>query len=117
VAEYYYQNPMYRPKIPKLKLNTTTKHIMSQLNSITENRINQTTQMQDVHALAYCAAVVAVRLHKQDVIMPKDTTDSRKKPSWQIRLEKRIAEVRSEIGQLTQYRRGNKTKKVVRKIR
>jgi hypothetical protein len=118
VAEYYYQNAMYRPKIPKLKINTTTtKRIMSQLNSIIENRMNQTTQLQDVYALVYCAAVVAVRLHKQDVIIPKDTTDSQEKPSWQIRLEKRIAEVRSEIRQLTQYRRGNKTKKVVRKIR
>jgi len=70
---------MYRPKVPKLKINTTTtKRIMSQLNSIIENRMNQTTQLQDVHTLVYCAAVAAVRLHKQDVIIPKDTTDSRK---------------------------------------
>jgi hypothetical protein len=117
VAEYYYQNPMNRPKIPKLKINTTTKRIMSQLNIIIENRINQTTQFQDVHALVYCAAVVTVRLHKHDVIIPKDTTGLQEKPIWQIRLEKRIAEVRSEIGQLTQCRRSNKTKKLVRKIR
>jgi hypothetical protein len=115
VAEYYCQNPMYRPKVPKLKINTTTaKRIMSQLNSIIENRINQSTQLQDVHALVYCVAVVAVRLHKHHVITPKDLQE---KSFWQIRLEKRIAEVRNEIGQLAQYRRGNKTKKVVRKIR
>jgi hypothetical protein len=63
VAEYHYHNPMYRPKIPKLKTNNTTKRIMSQVNSIIENRINETTQLQDVHALLYCAAVAAFRLH------------------------------------------------------
>lgn len=122
-------DPLLRPKLPRLKTSRETVNILNKLNNILEDALNDIYNLSDYHDLIYVGAYTALNLHKQNVntdnLRYTTHTSNEKKPKWQLRLERNIAEVRNAIGKLTQYTKSakptnrltNKINEIVRKYR
>ena len=71
-----------------------------------------------VQTLTYCAAVAIVRTLGRKTMPGCNTIrlHTRYDPPWKIRLQNEVSKLRCKLGGLTQYRRGNKARKLTRKV-
>lgn len=102
--------PNLRPKLPKLQTNKETKNIMKDLNIIVGQKVTAETSMEELHYLIYIAAITAVLMHKGKPIPHTDSLADRNASQhtdtqmpWKRRLERKINDLRKDIGRLTQY--------------
>ncbi|KAG6439145.1 hypothetical protein O3G_MSEX000525, partial [Manduca sexta] len=116
---YSGMDPASRPRLPKLKYNSKVVKLIQLFNNIILNDfIFDDTKLIDLHTIIYCTAVViSEELGYQ--IQSDNTTVGHKeksKAAWQIRLERNIEKLRVDIGRLTQYVKGNRSRKVTKRV-
>ncbi|CAH2016975.1 unnamed protein product [Acanthoscelides obtectus] len=114
-AEFDGTNPLERPPLPKLKSSRKLAVVLCQLNKqILPEYLAHSNCIEQLHTLIYCAAVATVRTLGVKMPTQKITENSVKPitPKWEKRLERRTAEIRRDIGRLTQFTRGITTRKV-----
>ena len=93
-------NPNLRPAIPKLWMNRMCKDRIKIINNkIINELISEEADLEEIHLVVYaCACTVTVlngqKLRSQGEQCPK----RRRKPAWQLRLEKKIERLQKEIG-------------------
>ncbi|XP_055527374.1 uncharacterized protein LOC129719989 [Wyeomyia smithii] len=121
VTQFRGTDPTSRHRIPKLQysyrltnaVRTFNEDILPQYSEPAEN-------LEELQFIVYCAAVAAVRTLGLRTY-PQGNGEGRpcpsaQKPAWMRRLEFRIATLRVKIGRLTQYTRGNRSRRLVRQI-
>ncbi|CAK1579245.1 unnamed protein product [Parnassius mnemosyne] len=123
ILQYAGIDPTVRPKLPKLKYSRQLLkliHIFN--NNILSQYIHETSKITDIHTIIYCTAfVISQELGYK--ITNNDNNDRLTKrkqdttPIWQIRLQRDINKLRSDIGKLTQYIFMNRrSKKIVDRV-
>jgi len=85
---------------------------------ILPKHLKQCKTFTELHTALYCAAVAAVRSNGSKTkpqYVKNNYQHQQKAPSWQHRLQTHVENIRKDLGRLTQYINGTRTKRV-RKI-
>lgn len=112
--------PIARPHLPKLNVNQESIQNTIKINEIVNDKINEITNLQDLHLLLYCSAYTILDLNKQ--IKPtnnerQNNNGNNKKPKWEIRLEKKIEKLRLEVARVTEHIKGNiKKQRIIKQV-
>lgn len=112
--QYQGTDPLSRPFIKRPQNIHNIKNTITTINQIIEKRIEESTNgpnIEELLTLVYCGAATATRLHEQPNTKDNSTKKKPTIPSWQRRLQKKIATLRKEIGIITQYSMGNLKKR------
>ncbi|KAL0878572.1 hypothetical protein ABMA27_003656 [Loxostege sticticalis] len=111
-------DPLERPYIPKQIPSRKLAFIVDCLNkNIIPNYLNNDQDFTTLHAIIYSAAYTAAICNNTKIHETNNTFTKRiRKPCWQIRMENKINKLRSDIGRLTQYMKGNRNAKIVRTV-
>lgn len=117
LLEFEGTNPLVRPSIPRQN-SSRRLAIAAELmnNMILPNYLEQhASTFDELHTAIYAAAVAIVRLTGGEIVVsrPPGRLLQKKGPAWMHRLTSQIKELRGQIGRLTQYIAGNRSKKVV----
>lgn len=117
LSKYNGTDPTSRPALPKIKTSRYLTYLIRIFNKdILPIRLNSIETITDTHTLIYCTALTIAE-HLNIKIYNRSNSNSYKKPAWQIRLEKDIEDLRKDIGRLTQYKSGNNSKKLCKKVK
>lgn len=108
--------PGKRSPIPRIYEDKRTKSKIQLVNSIMSQYIGENSTIEDSHTLIYCAAMTIGVLCGRRIPERKNGTSSGAKPAWQLRMEKKIDNLRRNIGRLTQYIKGNRSKKLIKSV-
>lgn len=118
-AQQYFTDthPTNRPYIPKQKSSRKLSANVMYINTvILPKLVNVDTDFTTLQTIIYCAAWTAAKCNGakiSDSTQNVRQTNIQRKPKWQFRLEKKIGNLRANIGRLTQFIRGNTSRKVV----
>jgi hypothetical protein len=119
LAEFSGTGPTKRHTIFKQKTSTKLSQIVAILNSqILPNHLEQCKTFNELHTALYCAAAAAVRSNGNST-KPRITINQHHRqdvPSWQRRLETRIQNIRKDLGRITQYINGTRTRKLIKHV-
>lgn len=111
-------DPTRRPPLPKLKFNRQTQQLLFTMNEILPKHLEENSDINRIHTLIYAAATSVLTCNKQELIRPFDRKSNLvRKPKWQIRLERKIYNIRKDIGRMMEYMRGNRTTKVTNRTK
>jgi hypothetical protein len=70
--------------------------------------------VEEMHCLIYCAAVAVLGQSELEFCLQvRNKNGSRYTPPWERRIVSSIAELRKNIGRLTQYKNGIRSRKVM----
>ncbi|KAL0841160.1 hypothetical protein ABMA28_014906 [Loxostege sticticalis] len=117
LLKYKGTDPGHRPKLPRLKTTRELSRIISIFNQeILPHKLTEIENIVDTHTFIYCTALTIVT-HLQIKIKTRTNRPKTNKPAWQMRLETDIEQLRKDIGRLTQFKNGNKAKKLVQKVK
>nr|XP_026490718.1 uncharacterized protein LOC113396867 [Vanessa tameamea] len=119
--EYYSNiNPTNRSLIPKQKSSKKLAKIINYINEkILPEHINKETEFKSIQTIICCAAWTAAKLNGAKIQIPhieRSNQNQERKPKWQIRLERKIKDLRRKIGRLTQYMNGNRSRKLTKHV-
>ncbi|XP_064076354.1 uncharacterized protein LOC135194637 [Vanessa tameamea] len=115
-------DPKTRPKLPRLKESKLLHDLIYTFNThILPTFFSLDSDLLHLHTLIYCSALVIITKlgYKIKTGNIEDSSIQKKKshkPAWEHRLENDIKKLRADIGRLTQYLKGNRSKKVVKKV-
>lgn len=114
-------DPERRPAIPKQKVTWKLKEATKAINKyVIPERISEIHETNEFIDLVYCSAVAVSRANGANITNSEDRTGAWQrgptKPRWQIRLERKIEDLRKDIGRLTQIQQGNTTRRLVNKV-
>jgi len=110
-----------RPKLPKVRYNQVTKKTVHGVDKILARQLAQSQTIEETCHLTYCAAATVCIVTGLNI---KDITDTQSSPSpktppWKTRLERKITDIRKEIGIINTYLTripSKHTRKAVKKI-
>lgn len=109
--------PSKRQQIPKLQYNKNNRTLLDTMNNqILPTLINRITTLTDFQLITYAAASTIITCNNQNKTLLKNSNKKNFKPKWRIRLENKINTLRKEIGRLTQYNVGNRSKHIQKQI-
>lgn len=119
LAEYGGTDPLSRPRVPKVHPSRKLSEIFKIVNNITlPPHLSDIDNLHDLHNIVYCCVVAIVRTLGLTVYEPEPVTSTRQRtmPKWEFRLEKKISDIRRDIGRLTSFINGNRSKKITRLV-
>ncbi|XP_050556597.1 uncharacterized protein LOC126911787 [Spodoptera frugiperda] len=110
-------SPTNRNYIPKQKPSKNLARIVSYLNqTILPENVDRDTNFNTFQTIIYCAAWTAAKVNGARISLePREGVRTQKKeyrPKWQRRLEKKLKDLRTKIGRMTQYVNGNRSRKL-----
>ncbi|CAH0725554.1 unnamed protein product, partial [Brenthis ino] len=109
-------DPTCRTYIPKQKLSKKFCAILNYINTITLPKyIDPNIDFSTLQNIIYSAAWTAAKLNGS-ILHQNNKVQPEKKAKWQVRLEKKIDNLRVKIGKMTQYINGNKSEKLAYQI-
>ncbi|KAJ8962580.1 hypothetical protein NQ318_000973 [Aromia moschata] len=110
-------NPLKRPRIPKLMNVNKARDIISSANSILQQYLDGTNDLQKAHLGVYCASALILELNGQQVYTPNPNRKNKDSdtPMWKKRLEKNIDEYRADADVLSEFLAGNNSRRVMAK--
>lgn len=110
-------NPVSRPRIPKLIFKKDSiKYIETINNTILPTMLNYNSTIENIHTYIYVAAITTTILNNQHPITQNNKIFNSGKHKWQIRIENKVNEFRRNLGRLTQYKNGNRSKNIIKHI-
>ncbi|KAJ8944407.1 hypothetical protein NQ318_023180 [Aromia moschata] len=117
VTHYEFVNPLNRPRIPKLRNVNKARDIISSANSILQQYLNGTNDLQKAHLGVYCASALILELNGQQVYTPNPNRKNKDSdtPMWKKRLEKNIDEYRADADVVSEFLAGNNSRRVMAK--
>lgn len=116
MIEFEGTNPLIRPSITRQNSSKKLANATAIMNSIILPRYlaENVNQFEELQTAIYAAAVAIVRFIGGKVIKPRlGPSPQGKKFAWDQRLSREVEELRAEIGRLTQYVTGNRSRKIV----
>ncbi|XP_055633877.1 uncharacterized protein LOC129774197 [Toxorhynchites rutilus septentrionalis] len=121
VTQFYGTDPLTRHKIPKLQYShrlTSAVQVLDQ--EVLPVYLEVVENLEELQFIVYCGTVAVVRtlgmrtFHQDD--RQNRVLSKKPKPAWMRRLEGRIQTLRVKIGRLTQYKRGSRSRKLIRGV-
>ncbi|XP_055615134.1 uncharacterized protein LOC129761439 [Toxorhynchites rutilus septentrionalis] len=121
VTQFYGTDPLTRHKIPKLQYShrlTSAVQVLDQ--EVLPVYLKVVENLEELQFIVYCGTVAVVRtlgmrtFHQDD--RQNRVLSKKPKPAWMRRLEGRIQTLRVKIGRLTQYKRGSRSRKLIRGV-
>lgn len=117
VIEFSGMNPANRHIIPKQLTSAKLDKITAVLNTKILPDVIVDANFEKLHTTIYCAAVAAIRTNGSKTKSKSQGNNSiKQKPHWELRISKKIEEVRCKLGRLNQYKNGNKSKKLAKDV-
>lgn len=119
LVEFEGTNPLKRPGIPKVGSSRKLIQIMGVMNRVVlPTLVSEVQDFTDFQTLIYCAAVAIIRTMDMRLIVatPRRGNRTPKKTAWEERLIIRIDTLRRDIGRMTQYMNGNRSRKIVKAV-
>ncbi|KAL0810285.1 hypothetical protein ABMA28_010444 [Loxostege sticticalis] len=114
-------DPTTRPYIPKQKTSKKFSAIVHHINNnILPEHLNIETDFKTLQTVIYCAAWTAATCNGAKIsktITERTPLTGRRKPRWEIRLEKKKEDLRAKIGKLTQYKNGNRSPTLTKQVK
>lgn len=108
--------PSNRPALPKLIFKKDTTSTIHKVNLVINKHISDIETLEDMNIYIFAAAMTTIQLNGQKLSINRNNSNNNGKPKWQVRLEKKIEKFRQDIGRLTQYNKGNRSKQVMKKL-
>jgi hypothetical protein len=68
--------------------------------------VNNTTSFRKLHSIIYSGALTIIRLNGSKEIDQTNNIKAKELPKWERRLNKRINNIRRDLGKITQYLKG-----------
>jgi hypothetical protein len=68
--------------------------------------VNNTTSFKKLHSIIYSGALTIIRLNGSKEIDQTNNIKTKELPKWERRLNKRINNIRRDLGRITQYLKG-----------
>jgi hypothetical protein len=68
--------------------------------------VNNTTSFKKLHSIIYSGALTIIRLNGSKEIHQTNNIKAKELPKWERRLNKRINNIRRDLGRITQYLKG-----------
>ncbi|XP_055634055.1 uncharacterized protein LOC129774358 [Toxorhynchites rutilus septentrionalis] len=121
VTQFYGTDPLTRHKIPKLQYShrlTSAVQVLDQ--EVLPVYLEVVENLEEQQFIVYCGTVAVVRtlgmrtFHQDD--RQNRVLSEKPKPAWMRRLEGRIQTLRVKIDRLTQYKRGSRSRKLIRGV-
>ena len=108
-------SPNLRQSLPKLPYTPKLFACIERMNRIIPAHIREESTLEEVHCIIYCAAQAITQAVKGP------TNHGRRgiklnAPRWQLRIERKVANLRQEIGRVTQCVKGNTSKRLRAKM-
>jgi hypothetical protein len=80
--------------------------------------VNNTTSFKKLHSIIYSGALTIIRLNGSKEIDQTNNIKAKELPKWERRLNKRINNIRRDLGRITQYLKGiNSNQSILNKNR
>lgn len=106
-----------RNTLPRLNIRKNTYSLIDITNThILPEICNNVRTLEHLHLIVYATATTILQLNGQE-IHENILTHNRKKPKWQVRIENKINSLRKDIGRLTQYDKGNRSKRILKHVK
>lgn len=116
--KYCGTDPTQRPQLPRQSSSKKLAIITAKVNQLLPSFIKNIGTFEELHALLYSAAMVCATENGAKIKLcgRKCKKQATTTPQWQIRLEKKVANLRSSVNRLHQYQNGNNTKRLEKEI-
>jgi hypothetical protein len=99
--------PFNRPLLPKQQSSKKFFAMIEILNQfILPKFVNNTTSFRKLHSIIYSGALTIIRLNGSKEIDQTNNIKAKELPKWERRLNKRINNIRRDLGRITQYLKG-----------
>lgn len=106
-----------RPRIPKLIMQKETQTYIDIINThILPTLLRNNSTIEDIHTNIYISAITIININNQKPMPHNKKHINQQKPKWQIRIENKINYLRKDLGRLTQYKNGNRSKNITKHI-
>jgi hypothetical protein len=109
LANFWSQHiePFNRPLLPKQQSSKKFFAMIEILNQfILPKFVNNTTSFKKLHSIIYSGALTIIRLNGSKEIGQTNNIKTKELPKWEQRLNKRINNIRRDLGRITQYLKG-----------
>jgi hypothetical protein len=105
--EFEHIEPFNRPLLPKQQSSKKFFAMIEILNQfILPKFVNNTTSFKKLHSIIYSGALTIIRLNGSKEIDQTNNMKAKELPKWERRLNKRINNIRRDLGRITQYLKG-----------
>jgi hypothetical protein len=105
--EFEHIEPFNRPLLPKQQSSKKFFAMIEILNQfILPKFVNNTTSFKKLHSIIYSGALTIIRLNGSKEIDQTNNIKTKELPKWEQRLNKRINNIRRDLGRITQYLKG-----------
>jgi hypothetical protein len=105
--EFEHIEPFNRPLLPKQQSSKKFFAMIEILNQfILPKFVNNTTSFKKLHSIIYSGASTIIRLNGSKEIGQTNNIKTKELPKWEQRLNKRINNIRRDLGRITQYLKG-----------
>jgi hypothetical protein len=105
--EFEHTEPFNRPLLPKQQSSKKLFAMIEILNQfILPKFVNNTTSFKKLHSIIYSGALTIIRLNGSKEIGQTNNIKAKELPKWEQRLNKRINNIRRDLGRITQYLKG-----------
>jgi hypothetical protein len=105
--EFEHIEPFNRPLLPKQQSSKKFFAMIEILNQfILPKFVNNTTSFKKLHSIIYSGALTIIRLNGSKEIDQTNNIKTKELPKWERRLNKRINNIRRDLGRITQYLKG-----------
>jgi hypothetical protein len=105
--EFEHIEPFNRPLLPKQQSSKKFFAMIEILNQfILPKFVNNTTSFRKLHSIICSGALTIIRLNGSKEIDQTNNIKAKELPKWERRLNKRINNIRRDLGRITQYLKG-----------
>jgi hypothetical protein len=105
--EFEHIEPFNRPLLPKQQSSKKFFAMIEILNQfILPKFVNNTTSFRKLHSIIYSGGLTIIRLNGSKEIDQTNNIKAKELPKWERRLNKRINNIRRDLGRITQYLKG-----------
>jgi hypothetical protein len=105
--EFEHIEPFNRPLLPKQQSSKKFFAMIEILNQfILPKFVNNTTSFKKLHSIIYSGALTIIRLKGSKEIGQTNNIKAKELPTWEQRLNKRINNIRRDLGRIIQYLKG-----------
>lgn len=120
VLEFTGTDPLSRPSLPKVNSSKKLGKVLELMNNqILPNYFAGADTLEKLHEVIYCAATAIVRAMGVKIRPSQEPNSVRAElrvPPWERRLQTKIDALRRDIGQLTEYHRGVRSRKLKKRV-
>jgi hypothetical protein len=104
--EFEHIEPFNRPLLPKQQSSKKFFAMIEILNQFILPKFVNNTSFKKLHSIIYSGALTIIRLNGSKEIDQTNNIKAKELPKWERRLNKRINNIRRDLGRITQYLKG-----------